>query len=288
MFLLFVNLCIAQTNDSIESTKNFQPITDSTIIKANIELKEVFKPFANVEKYGLGILKYNATSGYSTTGATFKIYNPSRKTIKYIWFTIAGENPVKDLVKSGGVFYKTLRGIGPVEPYNTGEWSFDYVWLTDIVEYIKIATIKVQYMDGTTKTIKYNNKMFIGEEAYNKVLHIVNKKNEYEEFKEKKVVHDYDQNIFTIVDQSAEFPGGTTGFTQKLKSELRAGLIGKVKISFIIEKDGSMIDILAFSENDELSDEIRSTLRRLRLKWSPAKINNNVVRQKMEVQLLVD
>lgn len=132
------------------------------------ERRLALKPFIETEKYGLGFVYFRPTEDYGSTGAEFRIFNPSKKTIKYIWFTIAGENAVEDLVRlSNGNYYKTLKGIGPVEQYDFVTWSFDYVWFTDIVQYIRMSSIKIQYMDGTFRTIKYNDNMWIGEEAYN-------------------------------------------------------------------------------------------------------------------------
>lgn len=127
------------------------------------ERREALQPFINTEKYGLGFIKYNATEGYSSTGANFEIFNPSKKTIKYIWFTFAGQNAVNDLVRlPNGHYYKTVKGIGPIGSYETGAWSFEYVWFTDIVEYLRLSTIKIQYMDGSVRTLKYNDAMYIG------------------------------------------------------------------------------------------------------------------------------
>lgn len=288
IFLLISCSAIAQSNQIIDSSNIHYPILDSSIIKANIELREAFKPFADVEKYGLGIIKYIATGGYSTTGASFKIYNPNKKTIKYIWFTVAGENPVGDLVKSGGVYYKTLRGIGPVKPYSTAEWDFEYVWFTDIVEYLKISTIKLQFMDGTFKTIKYGSNIFIGEDAYNKLIELDNKNISYDAAKEKKHISEDDQTIFTIVDQSAEFNGGISNFRNKIASQFTSKETGTATISFFIEKDGSMVDILVSGQNTELNNEISIIARRLKLKWTPAKINNTIVRQKIKIPITIN
>ena len=47
------------------------------------ERREALQPFIDTEKYGLGFIKYNATEGYSSTGAYFEIFNPSKKTISF-------------------------------------------------------------------------------------------------------------------------------------------------------------------------------------------------------------
>lgn len=136
-------------------------------------LSDALAPFDRVKKYGIGLVTFHPTEGYSSTGATFKIFNASSKTIKYIWFTVAGENAVEDLVRlSNGNYYTTLKGIGPIEPSGISSWEFDYVWFTDIIEYLRLSTIKIQYMDGTIKTMKYNEGMYLGQDALDKLNNI--------------------------------------------------------------------------------------------------------------------
>jgi hypothetical protein len=43
--------------------------------------------------------------------------------------------------------------VGPIEPEASGSYDFDYVWHSDLVEEAKITSIKIQYMDGSVKTI---------------------------------------------------------------------------------------------------------------------------------------
>ena len=101
-----------------------------------------------------GILIKDATifdqSDYTNgTGLNISIVNLSKKEIKYIWFTIKGINPVGDLVSS-----KTVKGIGPISTDFAGEYSFDYIWHTDVVETFELPIIKIQYMDGTFVTVQ--------------------------------------------------------------------------------------------------------------------------------------
>lgn len=121
---------------------------------------ELFSYLRTFEKYGIAIINANPTEGYSTTGAEFKILNVSKKTIKYITFTYYGQNPVRDKVGTN----RTSRGIGPVESFAKGSWKFDMVWLTDIVEYLKMVSIQIQYMDGKIKTIPFTQSLWIDED----------------------------------------------------------------------------------------------------------------------------
>lgn len=71
------------------------------------------------------------------------IMNCSDKTIKYIWYNITLFNSVDDAVKSC-----TLKGVGPVYAFRTADFSFETVAISKIVDYSKINSIKIQYMDG--------------------------------------------------------------------------------------------------------------------------------------------
>ena len=122
----------------------------------NQQLNKVSDFFNDCKPKGLSVLKWNLfdVSEY-TDGTGFKIhfYNPTSKTIKYIWTTIVGYNSVDDKVISKGQSSFTVKGVGPIEPEKEGSYSYDYVWMTDLVETAKIISIKVQYMDGSFKTV---------------------------------------------------------------------------------------------------------------------------------------
>jgi len=102
-------------------------------------------------KNGLLIKKsavFDQSEYTDATGYTFTPINTSKKTIKYIWVTVNGINPVNDVVS-----FKTLKCVGPLETNDEGTYSFDYVWYTDTVVTCKITSIKIQYMDGSVKQL---------------------------------------------------------------------------------------------------------------------------------------
>ena len=105
---------------------------------------------------GLTILNwsYHDESEYTDgTSAKIEVYNPTSKTIKYIWFSFVGYNPVGDKVLHKGSSIRTVKAVGPIAPKDIASYNYEYVWFTDLVETAKIQSIKVQYMDGTFKTI---------------------------------------------------------------------------------------------------------------------------------------
>jgi len=66
------------------------------------------------------------------------------KIIKYCWFTISAYNPVNDIVGT-----KIVEAIGPAEPFKVVSYSFDNIFASKVIDYCKIVSIKIQYMDGS-------------------------------------------------------------------------------------------------------------------------------------------
>lgn len=92
---------------------------------------------------------YDVSEYTDGTGVRFSFHNPTAKTIKYVNVSFVGYNAVDDRV--GRVISK--KCIGPIGPEETASYDFEYAWFTDIVEYAKITSLSVQYMDGTTKVV---------------------------------------------------------------------------------------------------------------------------------------
>lgn len=258
------------------------------------EMFETLEPFHLAKKQGIGFITYHPTSNYGITGATFKVYNPSLKTIKYIWFTVAGENAVEDLVRlSNSKYYTTLKGIGPVESEAISTWYFDNIWLTDIIEYLRISTIKIQYMDGSVKSLKYNDDMYIGTAAYDEF----NKaSDDYEDLKNteiKKSVVINGNEVYTTVDQRPEFPEGISAFRNKISSALNLDDFkihtGKLKsdVSFVVNQDGSISDIKATGNNAQFNIECEKAVKLITNKWAPAKINGEKVNSVYSIPITV-
>lgn len=44
--------------------------------------------------------------------------------------------------------------------------KFNYVWYSDLVERVKILSVKVQYMDGTIKIINKPNEITLSRDLY--------------------------------------------------------------------------------------------------------------------------
>lgn len=105
-------------------------------------------------------------------------------------------------------------------------------------------------------------------------------------FEEAPEEEDVDE-IFTIVEESASFPGGLSAWAKFLKKELkyprqaqRMGIEGRVFIQFIVEKDGSLTDIQVVKGIGAGCDEEAERVLRNSPKWKPGKQRGKPVRQK--------
>lgn len=90
------------------------------------------------------------------TGATVTFYNSSTKTIKYVTVSIFGVNAVNDIVKGASIGGPAvvIRGIGPIEPGRFATYKRNFAWHTDVVQSMRISSVKLEYMDGSSKVIK--------------------------------------------------------------------------------------------------------------------------------------
>ncbi len=94
-----------------------------------------------------------------------------------------------------------------------------------------------------------------------------------------------DSEIFTVVEQDPQFPGGNDalyqylGYNAHYPEKAKAdGIQGTVYLTFIIEKDGSISNIRVLrSPSDMLSDEARRLVKAMP-KWKPGKQNGKNVR----------
>jgi TonB family protein len=98
--------------------------------------------------------------------------------------------------------------------------------------------------------------------------------------------------VFTAVDQSPEFPGGITEFYQFLgrtiryPAEMRRNNIqGRVIITFVVEKDGSLSNIVVLRSPGYGSAEESARVMALCPKWHPGMQNGKPVRVQYTVPI---
>ncbi len=112
--------------------------------------------------YGLMISKWSWGYESEYSSASYfhvLIWNPTRKRIKYIHFSLTAEDPVGTRLRSFGKSVITVKAIGPIEPTDFGSWEFDNVFWSEVIETMTISSIKVEYMDGSVKVIAQPSKI---------------------------------------------------------------------------------------------------------------------------------
>ena len=92
-------------------------------------------------------------------------------------------------------------------------------------------------------------------------------------------------DVFTVVEQQPEFPGGTQALMEFINTNLRYpvrcfedSIQGRVTLSFVIEKDGSVTEITKLrSPNEDLTKEAIRVVSAMP-KWIPGKQRGEAVR----------
>lgn len=136
-------------------------------------LEEVNKAYDELDKLkrqGVVVLEagiYDVSEYTEGTGFTVRILNPSKKVIKYVTIDFIGLNAVKDPVKDfRAKATRTFKAIGPIGPGEDAGYNMEYAWMSDLVETFKITSIKIDYMDGSKKTIKDPGKVRLSRRSY--------------------------------------------------------------------------------------------------------------------------
>lgn len=100
---------------------------------------------------------------------------------------------------------------------------------------------------------------------------------------------DYDA-IFTDPETMPEFPGGTAAIFQHIAKTMRYPLIaqengiqGKVIVSFVVEKDGSISDVKVTKGVDPSLDKEAMRVIKTLPEFTPGKINGKLVRTSMSL-----
>ena len=95
--------------------------------------------------------------------------------------------------------------------------------------------------------------------------------------------------VYTEVEQMAEFPGGLKAFRSKVESNFdQSAMDGeegvmKTEVVFVVERDGTITDIQAKGSNKYFNQEAERTVRSIKNKWAPAKINGQNVRYRFRM-----
>jgi protein TonB len=99
-----------------------------------------------------------------------------------------------------------------------------------------------------------------------------------------------ENKVFDVVEQMPSFPGGNSALMQYLSSNVRYpvvaqenGVQGRVVVSFVVEKDGSITDVNVVRSVDPSLDKEAARVVRSMPNWIPGKQNGSAVRVKYNV-----
>jgi TonB family protein len=146
-------------------------------------------------------------------------------------------------------------------------------------------------IDNSTKLIDYSSLFEKPLKSSNEKKSIKTK--DYSAFSDTELEQNQkEEEIFTAVDQNAEFPGGMGAFGKFLQTNLkypinaqRANVQGKVYVQFVVNTDGSIqnVDVLksvGFGCDEEAVRVIKSVPR-----WTPAKQSERAVRSRFTIPI---
>lgn len=100
--------------------------------------------------------------------------------------------------------------------------------------------------------------------------------------------------VYTEVEQTAEFPGGINAFRNKVASNFDGSAMNgdegtvKTEVTFVVERDGTITDVKANGKNSDFNSEAIRTVKSIRNKWTPAKINGKSVRYRFRLPLTMN
>lgn len=100
--------------------------------------------------------------------------------------------------------------------------------------------------------------------------------------------------IYAEVEQQADFPGGLNSFRTKVADNFDSGAMEggegtlRTEITFVVERDGSLTQVKATGPNADFNREAERTVKSIRNKWTPAKINGQPVRYRFRLPLTMN
>lgn len=99
-----------------------------------------------------------------------------------------------------------------------------------------------------------------------------------------------ENKVFDVVEQMPSFPGGNSALMEYLHNNVKYpvvaqenGVQGRVVVSFVVEKDGSITDVKVVRSVDPSLDREASRVVSSMPKWIPGKQNGSAVRVKYNV-----
>ncbi len=108
--------------------------------------------------------------------------------------------------------------------------------------------------------------------------------------KQEPPVHEEVNKVFDVVEQMPSFPGGNAALMAYLSNNVKYpvvaqenGVQGRVIVSFVVERDGSITDVTVVRSVDPSLDREAQRVVRSMPHWNPGKQNGSAVRVKYNV-----
>lgn len=102
--------------------------------------------------------------------------------------------------------------------------------------------------------------------------------------------HVEENKVFDVVEEMPSFPGGPSALTSYLSSNVKYpvvaqenGVQGRVVVSFVVERDGSITDVKVVRSVDPSLDREATRVVKSMPNWNPGKQNGSAVRVKYNV-----
>lgn len=101
-----------------------------------------------------------------------------------------------------------------------------------------------------------------------------------------------DNLLFGVVEESAQFPGGDEACLKWLSEHIKypsicreQGVQGRVIVSFVVNKDGSIVDVKTLRSPDENLAKEAERLVKIMPKWKPARQGNKTMRSRFQLPI---
>ena len=295
--------CFSQSFEQAKYTQDsLKNVRDSLIKIIDDSIGYYKNKNVEVPKYNFThfLLAYNELDVDICGGCTpkFKIYNMTKKTIKYIHLQIRFYNRVNDPVndKIHGSYVEKYNIVGPIDYLKSIDvHSWDSKFYNTTADHFVITSMTIQYMDKSSITfnkaqikkreIDYSYFDDITYGKYDKkIVELENKKQQITKY--------YNNLLNTILSannqfehnscaSSAEFPGGYVALMKYISTHIiypiaasNYNIQGKVIAQFVIEKDGKVGDVkIIRSVSPEIDAEAIRVLKTLP-NFIPAKNEN--------------
>lgn len=94
-----------------------------------------------------------------------------------------------------------------------------------------------------------------------------------------------ENEILEVVDKAATFEGGISSFRNEFAKNVNINKVqGKgifrTVVTFVVERDGTISDLKASGENQSFNEQAVRAIKKIKTKWSPAKVKGTTVRSR--------